>query len=486
MLTKKKKINNSTLLLAILLPFAVLTFFSFTSIISSIGFISKNEILSNLVSFLITSFIWILFYNKLKPFIDIKLLNLITCLFLTKTIINFLYVYYFQLPLFDYESSNDYEISLAGDSGLAHNSILRFISESPSLIGKILNDVNYYNNKGTLIIYSLIYESFGKFPTNTIPWDSLVVTIYSLIFFFISGFINNNEKNNLIPIAIFILPAFFLTPLLYRDIYIVLFLSISLFIIFNNKEDSKFYLKFLLLIFLSFILFFFRKFYFILPIIFFLIHQFYFNVKLRKLIILVVTTFISILIFYTLYNSGLIFTNSSETSLQKEIVNLDPLLKLIQYAQLIITQGERVGGDFVEIVENQNFFIKIILRFCFFLISPFPWIQNINNPNIVYSFFISLQIFMSFIIYLNLFSLIKSKKLNKNYLLMVIYFFIICLLATFGALQFTHYYIMAGLPILSLTLGNIQFVDIKRFSLYSFTLAITLHMLYFIAKNFFI
>ena len=122
----------------------------------------------------------------------------------------------------------------------------------------------------------------------------------------------------------------------------------------------------------------------------------------------------------------------------------------------------------------------------FFLISPFPWIQNIDNPNIIYSFFISLQIFFSFIIYLNLFSLLKSKKLNKNYLLIVIYFFIICLLATFGALQFTHYYIMAGLPILSLTLANIQLTDIKRYSVYSFTLAITLHMLYFVAKKFFI
>lgn len=486
MLSKKKNINNTNVFLSILLPLAILIFFSSTSIIYSINFISKNEILSNLSSFLIASFVWVLFYNKLRPIIDIKLLNLITCLFLTKTIINFLYIYYFQLNLLDYESSNDYEITAAGDSGLAHVSTLKFISETSNFIGKLFHHVNYYNNKGTLIVYSLIYESFGNFPTNTIPWDSLVVAIYSLIFYFVSGFINNNQKNNLIPIAIFILPAFFFTPLLYRDIYIVLFLSLSLFIVFNNNENTKFYLKFLFIIILSLILFFFRKFYFILPITFFIIYQFFYNIKLRKLIILIVAIFISFLIFYTLQNSELIFTNSAETSLQLGSINPDPLLRIIQYAQLIIIHGERIGGDFVTILENQNFFIKIFLRFCFLLISPFPWIQNIDNPNIIYSFFISLQIFLSFIIYLNLFSLIKSKKLNKNYLLIVIYFFIICLLATFGALQFTHYYIMAGLPILSLTLANIQFADIKRYSVYSFTLAITLHMLYFVAKKFFI
>ena len=486
MLTKKKNINNSAVLLAILLPLTILIFFSSTSIIYSIYFISNNEILSNLSSFLIASFVWVLFYIKLRLIIDIKLLNLITCLFLVKTIINFLYIYYFQLPLFNYESSYEYEVNAAGDSGLAHMSVIRFIDEAPNFIAKIFHNVNFYNNKGTLIIYSLIYQSFGEFPTNVIPWDSLVVTIYSLIFFFVSKFINNNENNNLIPIVIFILPAFFLSPLLYRDSYIVLLLSLSLFIIFNNNRNTKFYSKVLILIFLSSILFLFRKFYSFLPIIFFVIHQFFFNIKLRKLIILLLTTFISFLILYTLHNSELVFTNSIETSLQKEVVNLDPLLKLIQYAQLIITQGERVGGDFVSILENQNFFVKIFFRFCFFLISPFPWTQNINNPNIIYSFLLYLQIFISFIIYFNLFSLIKFKKLNKSYLLIIIYFFIICILAVFGALQFTHYYIMSGLPLLCLTLANIQFLDLKRYSIYSLTLAVTLHMLYFVANKFFI
>ena len=127
--------------MSVLLPLAILIFFSSTSIIYSINFISKNEILSNLSSFLIASFVWLLFYNKLREIIDIKLLNLITCLFLTKTIINFLYIYYFQLNLFDYGSSNDYEITAAGDSGLAHVSILKFISEAPNLIGKLFHNV---------------------------------------------------------------------------------------------------------------------------------------------------------------------------------------------------------------------------------------------------------------------------------------------------------------------------------------------------------
>ena len=63
-------------------------------------------------------------------------------------------------------------------------------------------------------------------------------------------------KNTLVPITIFILPAFFLTPLLYRDVYIVLFLSISIFIIFDNKEKNNNFQKFLILIFIGLFYFF--------------------------------------------------------------------------------------------------------------------------------------------------------------------------------------------------------------------------------------
>ena len=332
----KKKFNIYNLVfLTILMPLAVLIILSSSSMIYSISHISSNEVLSNLSSFFIVSLIWAIFYTKLNSVIGNKILNIITCLFFTKTIINFLYIYHFQLPLFEYDSSNEYEMSKAGDSGLIHLSVLKGIYLAPDLFDRFFSYWNnYYNNKGTLIIYSLIYESFGRFPTNTIPWDSLAVGIYSVIFYLISGCIKSDEKNILVPISIFILPAFFLTPLLYRDAYIVLFLSISIFIIFYNNEKNVSFQKFLILIFISSILFFFRKFYSILPIAFFIIYLIVHNIKLRKIIITISIILTAILSVYIFINFELIFTDSVHTGLQKSEITLNPILAFIQDAQL--------------------------------------------------------------------------------------------------------------------------------------------------------
>ncbi len=482
----KKKFNIYNLVfLTILMPLAVLIILSSSSMIYSISHISSNEVLSNLSSFFIVSLIWAIFYTKLNSVIGNKILNIITCLFFTKTIINFLYIYHFQLPLFEYDSSNEYEMSKAGDSGLIHLSVLKGIYLAPDLFDRFFSYWNnYYNNKGTLIIYSLIYESFGRFPTNTIPWDSLAVGIYSVIFYLISGCIKSDEKNILVPISIFILPAFFLTPLLYRDAYIVLFLSISIFIIFYNNEKNVSFQKFLILIFISSILFFFRKFYSILPIAFFIIYLIVHNIKLRKIIITISIILTAILSVYIFINFELIFTDSVHTGLQKSEITLNPILAFIQDAQLKMIHGERSGGEFVTLLENQNYFLKIFFRFFFFLISPFPWFQSEFNANTIYSLLISLQIIFSFILYFHVINLIISKSLNKNFFVLIVYFLLICFLAIFGALQFTHYYIMSGIPILALTLINIKLKYLKRYFIYSLSLGLLLHITHFISKKF--
>ncbi len=485
-MVSKKKLNiNNLVFLAIIMPLATLIILSSSSVIYSINFVSTNEVISNLSSFLIVSLIWVIFYIKLNGVIDKNILNIITCLFFAKTILNFLYIYHFQLPLLEYDTSNEYEISKAGDSGLTHISVLKSIYLAPDLYDRFFSYWNnYYNNTGVLIFYSLIYESFGKFPTNTIPWDSLVVGIYSIIFYLISGFINNDKKNILIPISIFILPAFFLTPLLYRDAYIVLFLSISIFIIFCNNEKNDNLKKFLILIFIGFILFFFRKFYSILPLAFFITYLIVHNIKLRKIITTISIILSAILSVYIFINFELIFTDSVHTGLQKSDITLNPLLAFIQDAQLKIIHGERSGGEFVTLLENQNYFLKIFLRFFFFLISPFPWFKNEFDSNSIYSLLISLQIFFSFILYFHVINLIISKSLNKNFFVLIVYFLLICFLAIFGALQFTHYYIMAGIPILTLTLIKIKFKYLKRYFIYSLSLGLLLHITHFISKKF--
>ena len=481
----KKKFNIYYLVFfAIILPLFILIILSSSSIIYSIDFISSNEVLSNLSSFLIVSFIWMVFYNKLNEFVDKNTLNIITCLLFVKILINFLYIYHFQLPILGYESSNEFEISKSGDSGLAHLSILKLIKDAPDLFQSLLANVNYYNNKGTLIIYSLIYQSFGNFPTNSIPWDSLVVGIYTIIFYMIAGFIDTDKKNTLVPIYIFTLPALFLTPLLYRDVYIILLLSISIFIIFYKNDNNIYFQKFLILVFIGFILFFFRKFYSLLPITFFVIYLIVHNIKLRKIIVIISITLITILSIYTYINFELIFTDSAHTSLQKGYVDLNSFLAFLQDAQLKIIHGERSGGEFVTLLEKQNYFIKIFLRFFFFLVSPFPWFKSEFDTNSIYSLFISLQVFISFMLYFHVINIIISKQLNKNFFILIVYFLLICFLAVLGALQYTHYYIMAGIPILALTLITINLKYLKKYFLYSLYSGLLLHIIHFISKKF--
>ena len=178
----KKKFNiNNLVLLAIIMPLAVLIILSSSSVIYSINFVSKNEVISNLLSFFIVSLIWMIFYIKLNGVIDNRILNIVTCLFF-KNHYKFSLHISFSITTFWIRFSNEYEISKAGDSGLTHLSVLKAIYLAPELYDRFSNWNNYYNNTGVLIFYSLIYESFGRFPTNTIPWDSLVVGIYSIVF----------------------------------------------------------------------------------------------------------------------------------------------------------------------------------------------------------------------------------------------------------------------------------------------------------------
>ena len=120
------------------MPLAVLIILSSSSVIYSINFVSKNEVISNLLSFFIVSLIWMIFYIKLNGVIDNRILNIVTCLFFTKTIINFLYIYHFQLPLFDTILVMSMKFLKQVIQGLTHLSVLKAIYLAPELYDRSL------------------------------------------------------------------------------------------------------------------------------------------------------------------------------------------------------------------------------------------------------------------------------------------------------------------------------------------------------------
>ena len=87
-------------------------------------------------------------------------------------------------------------------------------------------------------------------------------------------------------------------------------------------------------------------------------------------------------------------------------------------------------------------------------------------------------------LYFHVINIIISKQLNKNFFILIVYFLLICFLAVLGALQFTHYYIMAGIPILALTLITINLKYLKKYFLYSLYSGLLLHIIHFISKKF--
>lgn len=480
-----KKKNNFYLeklfFLILCVPLIVLIFFSSISFIFSDKIFYNIEYLSNFFSTFIAALVWALFYINSKNFINIKVLNIISLLFFFKVSLNFLFFFSYQLPLYNVETSYGLNNINSGDVGLIHLSTLNIISAYPNLLERFFTEINFFNNKGTLYLYSIIYEAFGHYPTNTIPWDALVLAFSSMLFYEISNHIFKKQNSILLPVIIFLLPSFLITPLLYRDVYLLFFLSLTIYIIFN--EEKFIIKKIIFLICLSFIFFYFRKIYAILPILFYSIFLFINHHVYRTIMMCFIIIFIIFISVFINFYSDLIFLNSFETGLKKNEISSNFLISFFNDIQLKIIHGYRSGGEIVTFVENQNFFIKIIFRFIAFLISPFPWYFNQYDYNSFYNFLLISQVFVSFMIYFHTIDIFLMRKFNKNFFIILAYFFIICIIATFGALQFTHYYIIIAVPMLMTTLLNVdKKYFLKYFSL-SLVSAIVLHITYYFIKS---
>ena len=462
----------------IFFPFLLLVTLSLISKKIIFPYILYNENLSNFLSLVFASICWFLFYKKLKNFFGTKLSQIVTCLFFIKIFFNYIFIYTYQLPLYELDSSSGLDNNY-GDVGLINLSILRLIYENSDIFLRFISEINYFNNKGSIIFYSLIYDSFGAFPTNVIPWDSFALAATSLIFGYISTIINKSSNNIFSVIIIFILPSFFLSPLLYRDIYIVLFISISILIIFYNEEKSISLKKLFYLIFFSFILFFFRKFYFAIPIVFYLLFLIFSNKFNFKIIFIFIFISFLILFFIFLYKK-LIFVDSATSGI---LGSNNLIIDTLRDLQLRLIHGERYGGQIVNFIENKNFLYKIIFRTFAFLITPFPWLNFNQGFYSVYYHVLSFHVFISIMIYTQIIIQILKNELTLYSKIMISFFIIICLYASFGALQFTHYYIIAGPPILITILNNISLKNIKKIFFISFIFSVLLHISHYLIKN---
>lgn len=441
-----------------------------------------NELLANLFAFFSVILIWLIFYKVFNKYISIKILNIILLLMLLRISVNFFHIYFFQLPISGYVFSSEID-QFFGDSGLIHERTLMYLDYADNFYEIIFNEAHLLNNKGQLIIYGIIYNVYGPFPSTLVPWDTLVVGFYSCTFYLLSKAIFKNENCEYVPYLVFLMPVFTIYPLLYRDYYIILCIGLTSLIVlsFNDNLDFK---KYFYLIILSVFLYQLRKVYVILPMLF--LYTFYF-VKFsnfRKYLIYIFIITIFVLSFYIFYNKDLIFISSAKRSeIYHSTLYFNKILELLQYTYMIVFEAEHEGGNLSKYFEEQIFPIKMAFRSMTLLLSPFPWTNKIPSSHSVYQILLYIQTLFTFIVFYRICDLIKLKFFNKNFFVILCFYFYIFILAAFGAQQLSSLYVLISLPLLVTSFINFNIQEFKKYALFSVLFIIIVHIVYTITKS---
>jgi len=448
-----------------------------------------NEYLGNILSLFYVLFIWLLLIKFVYFNISVNFIKILTSLLIIKICINYFFLFFFQLPQLELDSSSFLNAYNSGDTGLINESIQNWADKIKftEFNNQRLEFQEIYailNNWGSIYFYSLIYLNFGNFPSTTIPWASLATGFYSLFSYLISKKIYKDEKTSqIISFIIFLLPSFLVYPLLYRDHYLILLILSVVLIIFTDKKQLG--LKKIFYIFISsFILYSLRKVYFVLPLTFLIIYQFFFYKSLRKFYLYIIFLSILVICIYIYINKELFLSGSASSSsmLLRLIPDNEFFKKTIHYIITIILYAERTGGLIFNYLETFGFPINRISNLFFLLISPFPWHQSISKELIHFYIFLYLQIFISFIVYFKIFFLLIKNKIDKNFLVLFSCYCIILFLALFGALQFSSLYIMIGLPLLIISLGKKVLHNKCNYILVTSIFFILMHLFFHLLK----
>lgn len=462
-------------------------FLPFLTLITLSSLINKfyiNEIIGNYFSVFSVLFFWIVFSKNINKFIESKILNTILFLILIRISINFIYFYTYQLPLSGLNFTQEIN-QFFGDSGLIHNRVLSYIETNNSLRDIFFNSSHLLNNRGTLVLYSLIYYIYGPYPSAIIAWDSLTIGFYSCIFYILAKkiFSNQNYNYTFIPYLIFLMPAYLIFPLLYRDYYLIFLLGITCFTIFDFNETFELK-KYLYLFIFSILLYMFRKVYVVLPLAFLLTFYFIKYSNFRKMLFLMSSILALCIFFYVYNNKELVFISSDErNSIYHSSLYRNKLLELFQYIYMIIFEAPHLGGSLSEYFEKQIFPIKILFRSAMLFLSPFPWTQKIPQTYIIHQILIYMQVFFSLIVFYRLIDMLKQKIINKNFLILICFYIYIFIIAVLGAQQLSSLYVMIALPFLIIGFVNFKLQDFKIYTLYSFITIVLIHISYIITKK---
>jgi hypothetical protein len=375
-----------------------------------------------LLSFITCSVLWVVAQRFLRCMnFGAKFMLLFNLLLLLKVIVGLVFI--------DSSIGNTSYIAwgpddLRGDTWAIHLAAEKFLSNRLhfGLWGALQSDyISVIHTKGVAILYGSLYNSFGPYPSITIPWHALAMGFVCLIVAAMCDILSIEKKTiKLVILLIIIMPGFFVGGILYRDQFMLLLIMLCAFASIYaaiNKNYESYLIAFICGWFLSYL----RDEYIVLPLVAILSAHYvvgkYNLFKFAKVFIIGVSIF-AILVYL-------------------KIIPLDQFISRIFSNNLteLYSHFSLFSG---------NIITNVMGKIVYMLLTPMPWWQVTVHKLQIFDY---AQTFFSLTILAILLMDYRTILAKRNLSFLILLWGFLFLMAVFGTQLHTRYFVIT-IPLL--------------------------------------
>ena len=406
------------------------------------------------------SIFWI-FFQKFIHFQSLgkRIKFWLNILFVLKIITNLVHFYFLFAPASGITTAVELpSLFFSGDLLPIHYSAEIFMRERGNfgLWSAVFGD--YYrgiNNPGVGVIYGLLYGCFGPYAPAAIPWNALAMALSSSLIGAICELLYIDRRAICVAMILtYIMPGYFITPPIYRDQFILLFILLTTFsgmdFFINNRLSSLIVMLPCALVLNSL-----RDGYLILPLVLVLAMILIPHKRGPSFKVKVMASVLSIVVILLMYN-----------------FLLDKVFFWISRIY-----GMTIGYSTLDRMPTTIPVIGYFIRFGFILLNPMPWWQSIEKSLFVYQVFSYPQTILSL-------SVIAGLVLGYRYILdhkelfpLLLVAFCIFHFAVVGS-SLAAGYTQTGLPLLIIAASPIMLRQWRKCIWVGTGLILVAHVLY--------
>ncbi len=226
--------------------------FVFITALAQVSFFT-TETSAVAYSFICAAIVWILFGVLYCRSRQVDLFLAISVLAVFRIIASLLHFYYIFAPLAQISNSSELPYcDFLGDLAPVHLAGSLFVDEqvNQGLIYAIFGD--YYrgiNNPGVAVLYGILFTGFGEYGAVAVPWTVLVSGFGSIVAAQIALRGKLGEKLvRFVGLGTFLMPQFFIFPVLYRDNYIIFLLLLTAYTVLCSNAAPMYFIAALLIL----------------------------------------------------------------------------------------------------------------------------------------------------------------------------------------------------------------------------------------------